>query len=186
MHSRDCGITGSYVQRFVTIVALTAAVACAARPELLNSERIERRYGSYGVVVLQADAESRTSSLYSNEASGRICRTLAIVEFMLPVDDRLAKAHRKVVAGGSIGATFRDAGWRIEKSTLLLGEMRADDAFEGTAGLMQIGAGASLATHRYRFDVIKGPVRIPYAVITEIHHPDYLRLEQLRAMYGTR
>ena len=48
------------------------------RRELLNSERIAQRFGSYGIEVLESDGRVRVSNLYSNEQGGRICRTFAV------------------------------------------------------------------------------------------------------------
>ena len=49
---------------------------------------------------------------------------------------------------------------------------------------MRIAAGTSLATHGYVLSVSKGDERIDYARIAEIHHPDYLDLAMLEAIYG--
>ena len=44
-------------------------------------------------------------------------------------------------------------------------------------------SGGWFATARYRLDLDDGPTAIPYAWITEIYHPDYLTLADLRALY---
>ncbi len=167
--------------QIVAIIAL--ATACIPEPELLNSDRIELRYGSYGVRLLHSDEQQRVSSLYSGEAEGEICRTFAIVDFILPPDSRVIAEHRSILAGGSIGQVFRQAGWQTEKYTLTIGETQAG-AYRGPiAELMQLDPVVALAIHRYRFEVVRGALRIPYAVITEIHHPDYLTVQQLHDIY---
>ena len=51
--------------------AQSAAVAEQPR-ELLNSERIEQQFGSYGIDVLESDAEMRVSNLYSLSGQQKI------------------------------------------------------------------------------------------------------------------
>jgi hypothetical protein len=159
------------------------AAACSSEPELLNSERIELRYGNYAVRVLYSDERQRVSSLYSAGIEGEVCRTFAVVDFMLPLDSRLAAEHRAILAGGSIGQVFRQAGWQTEKYTLSIRETPAGDYNVQIPGLMQLDPAEPLAMHRYRFEVTRGKLRIPYAVITEIHHPDYLTVQQLHQIY---
>jgi hypothetical protein len=160
--------------------------ACSGGPDLLNSERIERRFGSYGVEVVEAGERRRVSSLYSIDDSGQTCRTFAIVDFNMPVDHRIASEHAAIIGGGSIGEVFRDSGWTIVKTTLDLDEVPAGDGAFDIAARMNIDSGAVVARQRYRFDVVKGGERIPYATISETHHPDYLRLPLLRAIYARR
>jgi hypothetical protein len=48
---------------------------------------------------------------------------------------------------------------------------------------MRIENEQALATHSYRFIVIRNEQLIGYATITEVHHPDYLDPAQLHAIY---
>ena len=159
------------------------AAACSSETELLNSERIELRYGNYGVRVLYSDERQRVSSLYSTGVDGEVCRTFAIVNFVLPPDARLAAEHSSILAGASVGQVFRQAGWRTAKYTLSIRETRAEDYSVQIPELMLLDPAETLAMHRYRFEVTHGELRIPYAVITEIHHPDYLTVQQLHQIY---
>lgn len=159
------------------------AVACSSETELLNSERIELRYGNYGVRVLHSDQRQRITSLYSAGIEGEVCRTFAIVDFVLPLDSRLAVEHSSILAGASIGQVFRQAGWQTEKYTLSIRETRAGDHNAQIPELMHLDPTETLAVHRYRFDVTQGELRIPYAIITEIHHPDYLTVQQVHQIY---
>jgi hypothetical protein len=108
---------------------------------------------------------------------------VAIVDFAFPVDDRISAEHRAIIAGASIGQTFRDSGWRIEKETLVISETGPEEYAWGIAGLMRIDSKQPLAIHRYRFVVAKGRLKIYYASITEIHHPEYMNVRQLRAIF---
>ena len=149
--------------------------------ELLNSERIQQAFGSYGVEVLAADARVRVSNLYSNEPNGPVCRTFAVVSYPRTVDPRLAREHERIVAGASIGATFVADGWTVRKTHRYLGELPATAR---VAKLMDIAAGTLLAVDIYGFDVDDGDADIEYALIAELHHPDYLGVADLRALNG--
>lgn len=150
----------------------------------LNSERIERYFGSYSVQVLEESAELRVSSLNSRELSGPVCRTLAVVRYAgQPRPPSLQMAHREILRGGSIGATLTAAGWRVEKTTRYLGELSltADDL--RLRELMQINAEDSLALHIYDLHGVRDRQRVAYATIVEIHHPDYLSASDLARIY---
>jgi len=174
-------------------VALLAGVEAAAQPaeraaapsserrELLNSERIAQRFGSYGITVLESDGRVRVANLYSEEQGGRICRTFAVVKYPDSVDAAIAAEHDEIVHGGSMGAVFAAHGWKVGKTNLRFFEI---DATARVAELMHVAAGARLAAHAYVLDVSKADRSIEYALLVEIHHPDYLRLADLSAIYG--
>jgi hypothetical protein len=169
---------------WLVLLVLSLAAACHSDREPLNSERIEHQFGSYGVEVLHADAATRISSLYSSDGpANRTTRTYAVVEFALPVDQRILAEHERVIAGASLGQVFVNAGWHIEKQTLSITDTSPAAYSDNVVELMRIEARQALATHRYRFFVSKDRLRIPYATITEVHHPDYLEADQLRSMY---
>src|SRR5262245_42966767 len=46
-------------------VRAQSSAAVPAAPELLNSERIEQKFGSYGIAVLRSDERLRVANLYS-------------------------------------------------------------------------------------------------------------------------
>lgn len=168
---------------YIATFALVWAAAAAGQParELLNSERIEAAFGSYGVEVLEQDGSVRVSNLYSSSAAGRTCRTFAIVRYAPSIDPAVRDAHAAIVAGGSIGAVFAAAGWEVRKTHLRYGERPASARL---ARLMQIDAGTKLAEHVYVLDVAKDGLTVEYAALVEIHHPDYLGLAQLASIYG--
>jgi hypothetical protein len=157
------------------------ASAPAERRELLNSERIAQRFGSYGLAVLESDGRVRVSNLYSEQHGERICRTFAVVRYPDAIDPAFAAEHDEIARGGSIGAVFAAHGWKVGKSNLRFLEL---DASPHVAALMRVAPGTRLAAHAYVLDVTKDGRTIEYASLVEIHHPDYLKLGDLGALYG--
>jgi hypothetical protein len=149
--------------------------------ELLNSERIERAFGSYGIEVLESDGGIRVSNLYSEVGGARIGRTFAVVLYPASVDSGFAREHAAIVAGGSIGATFTQSGWTVVKVHRYFGEI---DATPRLAQLMGGIEAPRLAVHVYAFEIVRGGERFEYAMIAEVHHPDYLRAANVREIYG--
>lgn len=180
---------GAY--RCTAFVALAAAALlagpAAAQPEsgreLLNSERIEQAFGSYGIEVLAHGDEVRVSNLYSRTEDARITRTFAVVLYPAPEDVEAAYAaeHAEIVAGGSIGAVFKDNGWNVRKRHRFFGRLDSTPRLERMMGDI---ASQPLATHVYGLRVADAGDEYAYATIVEIHHPDYLTLEDLRRIYG--
>src|SRR5690606_668473 len=149
--------------------------------ELLNSERIEQRFGSYGIDVLQSDGRYRVSNLHSLHDGEKICRTFAVVAYPQQIDPRFAAEHEEIVGGGSIGAVFARNGWTVTKRHLHFGELPATPK---VAALMDVGEGEPLAAHVYVLTVVKEGLSLRYATIAEIHHPDYLSVADLPRIYG--
>jgi hypothetical protein len=190
--SRQPGVLGPRsVARWTpaAVLVLTVSLAVLAiaqhdepdRPALLNSERIEQRFGSYGIDVLSSDGIVRVSDLYSLEDGRKICRTFAVVLYPAVPDPRYADAHAEILRGGSIGAVFEQLGWTVTKRNLHFGTLAPTAK---TAELMHDHTARPLAIHVYGLDVTKDGATLPYATIAEVHHPDYLTLHQVRAIYG--
>ena len=158
-----------------------ATSARSSPRQLLNSERIAARFGNYGIEVLASDPRERVSNLYSEANGERTCRTFAVVRYPAAVDPALASEHDEILRGGSIGAVFAAHGWQVVKTNLRYFEL---DAPERVASLMRVTTGTRLAAHAYELDVAKGGRRFEYALLVEIHHPDYLKREDLSAIYG--
>lgn len=170
----------------VPLVVLAAALsACAIEPELLNSERIAQRFGSYGLELLAAEPGLRRSNLYSTEDAGPICRTYAIVQFADPSNVAIGDEHAEVLAGNSIGEIFKSNGWHIIKETLYIGSIRADSPGSDIGRLMHLEVSQALAVHIYRLRLRKNDTTVNYATIIESHHPAYLTRADLEAMYPT-
>lgn len=166
------------------VVFAAALSACAVEPEALNSERIETRFGSYGVDVLEYAAGVRRSSLYSVTGEQRVCRTYAVVRFQDAGVPDVTTAHADVLAGQSIGATFKASGWQIRKSALFVGALEMTRLDHPIAKLMHLNRHAELAMHAYRLVLDQNGQSIDYATIVEVHHPDYLSPAELGRLYG--
>jgi hypothetical protein len=158
--------------------------ACGSQGPQLNSERIEQTFGSYGVDVLQSRANRRVSSLYSGTGDDKVTRTFAVIDFSGRVRPAYANEHSRVEAGESLGAVFKSAGWEIEKVSFFVGEMEIPGKYDLLAELMQIDLPKFLAAHAYQFVIRKDGRSYNYAVIVELHHPDYLTADDLEAVYG--
>lgn len=164
-------------------LSLLALVACTAATPL-NSERIAATFGSYEVRVLDATAERRISSLESVEDGRPVTRTLAIVTFEPGAASAITDLHARIVDGASIGATFRDAGWDIDKPLLGIDEVRIPQSSLAMATLMNVSLPITAGLHAYQFNIRKDDVSVHYATIVEVHHPDYLSVADLERIYG--
>ena len=170
----------------VPLVVLAAALSASAmESELLNSERIERRFGNYSIEVIAEQAGVRRSNLYSVEENGPVCRTYAVVQFEDQSSVDVSAEHSRVMAGGSIGAVFKENGWEIVKDTLYVGEISSVAAESNVGRLMVLEDQHDLALHIYRLSLRKEDVTINYATIVEAHHPDYLTQADLTRLYPT-
>jgi hypothetical protein len=165
--------------------SVLAAVLSAAATEsvVLNSDRIEKRFGSYGIDVLASEAGLRRSSLFSLDGDTATCRTYAVVEFVEQPDDRYDDAHAKILAGDSIGATFKESGWDIRKSTLYIGTIRLPDRGTEIGQLMRLTGAHDLAVHVYQLLLVREEITLEYATIMEVHHPEYLTVTELRDIF---
>jgi hypothetical protein len=154
----------------------------AALAQILNSERIEQTFGSYGIDVLYSDQRLRVSNLYSEHDGEKITRTLAVVEYPETVDEAFATEHREILAGGSIGSTFAAAGWQVLKRNLSILTVSAvvPDEF---AELMGVDRDTWFASHFYQLEIERHGRRFAYAAIVEMHHPDYLTGADLMTIY---
>mgnify|MGYP001827023501 CR=1 FL=1 len=158
--------------------------ACAAGGPPLNSDLIEDRFGSYGVEVLHEDERRRVSSLYSLTDGTRVTRTHAVVEYLGRPASAIAEVHADIVAGGSIGLTFRRAGWSIRKQNVFVGELELTPAYAELGERMQLPLPANVAVHQYLFIVSRDERTYSYARITEVHHPAFLTVAEIERLYG--
>lgn len=169
-------------------------LASSLSHRLLNSERIANRYGNYGIEVVFQSSDHRISNLYSTDDGTRITRTLAVVIFLQPVSPSIAALHKSVLSGQSLGATFKNNGWHVSKVNLDIETLVVGNDGGKIQGLMGLADEHELALHTYlvrlsRGDPLEGEVRqasesIDYAVIAELHHPDYLDVEAVKAIHG--
>ncbi len=167
-----------------SFVALLVLAACTSGGPTLNSDRIERAFGNYGIEILRADDSRRVTSLYSADETGSTTRTYAVVEYRDEPNALLANEHALILDGGSIGATFRAAGWEIDKQHIFIGEIEVPNTYREIATLMRLALPETLATQVYLFNVRNEERTLQYATITEIHHPDYLDAGDLQRIFG--
>lgn len=166
-----------------TPVLAVALQACTTEPELLNSERIEQTFGSYGIQVLQNDQQLRRSELYSLENGDKVCRTYAVVQFLAATNVRARAEHASILDGASIGETFKSAGWRIFKQTLYIGSISPSTPDADIVEMMRLDGTRELAMHVYQLLIEKEDTALEYATIIEVHHPNYLAESELRDLF---
>ena len=164
-------------------VLAAALSASATETVLLNSERIEQIFGSYGIDVLASEAGLRRSSLHSSQGNERICRTYAIVSFKEDMDSSYVPEHSKVLAGNSLGEVFKANGWSMHKQTLHIGSFEIDRSASEINQLMRLAEAETLALHVYQLLLAKDEQIFEYAMIVETHHPDYLTQSDLLDIY---
>jgi hypothetical protein len=185
---------------YVFILALSAAlmsnvICCAQRNDhqkaavipcdsilsvnLLNSERIDKKFGGYGIDVLYNSTRLRVSNLYDGK---KITRTLAVVNYPETIDSSFLKEHQTIVNGGSIGSVFKAQGWKIEKKNIFLGELSPSADYNRLYELMGNIPPSKLSVWMYVFYIRKDGREYPYATISEIYHPDYLSLADLKCI----
>ena len=151
---------------------------------LLNSQRIEKIFGNYNIEVLKNGEQLRVSDLHSITEGVRTTRTLAIVTYDESIDQELTNEHRHIVRGRSIGEVFLENTWTVEKENRYFGEISAAIDFAPTYKRMGNIGETKLAVHIYELFVRKGDLRVHYADIAEVHHPEYLDLDDLHAIYA--
>ena len=109
------------------------SLALAEETPTLNSDAIKATFGSYGVEIIYQAAGTRVANLYSGQAGNKIVRTLAVTEFVEPIDNTLLQSHQEIMSGASIGATLRAAGYTINKKLLIKTEVPANETFVALA-----------------------------------------------------
>lgn len=172
--------------RLTTLPPAVIAVmlsACETEPVLLNSERIQKQFGSYGIDVRPSEAGLRRSSLYSMHAGQPVCRTYAVVRFSEQPGGNYSEEHAKVLAGNSIGATFKSHGWDIHKQSIYIGSLLLPPANTQISELMRIEGQNELAIHVYELLLVQDAQVFEYATIVETHHPEYLSERDLLELY---
>lgn len=180
------------IAAIITSVPISAAVP--VQEELvkylqpkLNSDRIEYFFGSYGVDTLTIDSpkfpNGRFTNLYSIHNGQKITRTLAIVEFQLPVLPHLQKTHAEIQAGKSIGIALREAEFSISKQPVFFGEIAFTPQLAKWMQQDKIDSPAC-SIHCYQLRVSNESKQdVPYCTITEIHSSHYLDTQWLKALY---
>jgi hypothetical protein len=169
---------------FANMLLFLCLGGCTEESPQLNSELIAGRFGSYGIEVIETKDDFRLSNLYSEEPQGRVCRTLALVRFNAKKNPHYAREHAQVTEGGSIGAVFKRHGWTIRKKHGFLGKIVFDADSGRIATLMRIELPARLSVDVYVLEISRNGQSFDYAMIAEVHHPDYLTARELLSLYG--
>lgn len=160
----------------------TAVAENQVRP-LTNSDRIQITFGSYNIDIIENDTNIRVSKLYSTHDGSKINRTFAVVSYPEVIEAAFEKEHEAIVNGQSIGVVFEHNGWTINKHLQYLGEIDIPAKHSDSDSLF--GAGTERpAIHIYSLDVSKNNSSFTYALIAEVHHPEFLQLKDLKAIYG--
>jgi hypothetical protein len=164
-----------------------AGAACPAYEQLrpmLNSERIESCFGSYGVDLLEQEGNLRISSLYSLDTDQHITRTLAISEFASDLPASLDSAYQAIRGGASMGATLQASGWRVDKRQRYLGEVPSSDVMNCMSGQAESSIGEMLAVQVYDLYVVNATQTVRFALLAELHDPRFLTLTDLQRIDG--
>ena len=157
----------------LSILLISGTYAVDLAGAALNSDLIRTRFGSYGVDVLEQDRRQRLASLYSDHEQGRVTRTLALTEFLLPVPEPLATVDREIRAGASLGATLRAAGWQVTKSAAVECLGKAGAYFAELAG-PNVTPESPILMRAYRLAATRGDTSVDYATIAEAYHPEHV------------
>ena len=151
---------------------------------LRNSDRIQIKFGNYDIDIIENDLNIRVSSLYSVENNIKTNRTFAVVAYPEVIDAAFEAEHEAIINGQSIGIVFEQNGWAIEKHHQYFGEIEVPGHHASTHPLFGGNGTNSAAIHIYSLLVEKDNFSFEYALIAEVHHPDFLQLEDLKAVYG--
>ncbi len=174
--------TSLYV--FFLSILLSCNNNIESKNTLLNSERIEQKFGSYGIDIVQSDNQSRVSFLYSldpNNKNKKNYHTLATVKFR--ETRKVSTIHERILNGGSIGKSFKKEGWDIDKTNHQMMIILNPEKLLFKSWLSQVND-KNLALHFYELNVKTKKYYYLYAEILEIHHPKYLGFNDLMSVYG--
>ena len=161
-----------------------ASVAEKQDLQLANSERIRTKFGSYGIDIIENSPDIRVSSLYSLHDGSRVSRTFAVVAYPEVIEPAFQKEHEAIINGESIGILFKDNGWTIGKHHQYFGEIETPPGYFIASPDAGDDATTRSAIHVYFLMVKKGDSEFQYASIAEVHHPEFLNLQDLALIYG--
>lgn len=152
--------------------------------ELGNSDRIRLKFGSYGIEVIESGDRIRVSNLYSMDNGVKTVRTFAVVALPPAINPAFREEHEKIINGQSIGIVFKENGWAIDKRHQYFGKL--DTPLETASIKSVFGDEATIqpAVHVYSLFIRKRELEFRYASIAEVHHCDYLTLDDLKVIYG--
>ncbi len=167
------------------LLLIEASIISADEP-ILNSERIEKKFGSYGIDVVKNSNEMRISFLFSYDkqnSNKKLYHTLAIVSYHNKSD--LRHLQTQIDKGASIGSTLKEGGWSVRKEHIQIDQISTSinpilDKW------LDFKKNQKLAIHSYKLIIVKKNLVLDYADIIEIHHPRYIPLTELKLMYSIK
>ena len=118
------------------------------KPGLLNSKRIELKFGSYGVQAIpQENNQVRLSNLFSISQGRKYTRTIALTLFTDVLDPSLEISHQEILNGGSIGIVLNKNGFLIKKDIFYIDELNDASLFSKfmDVDMMKKGKASTLA-----------------------------------------
>lgn len=151
---------------------------------LANSDRIRLKFGNYGIEIVENDPRIRVSKLFSSSAGVKTNRTFAVVMYPALIEPAFRSEHEAIINGQSIGIVFKESGWQIEKRHQYIGELEPLSDISGVHSVFGDIGEIQPVIHVYSLIVKKDNAQFHYASIAEVHHPDYLELEELKAICG--
>jgi len=149
-----------------------------------NSDRIRLKFGNYGIEVIENDPRIRVSNLFSSSGGVKTNRTFAVVMYPSVIEAAFRTEHEAIINGQSIGIVFKENGWQIDKRHQYVGEL---EPFADTSSVHTVFGDIGEiqpVIHVYSLIVEKDSARFHYASIAEVHHPDYIGLEELKTICG--
>lgn len=152
--------------------------------ELANSDRIKLKFGNYGIEVVESDLRIRVSKLFSTVAGVNTNRTFAVVMYPAVIEPAFRKEHEAIVGGQSIGIVFKENGWLTDKRHQYIGELESVSDFPAFHSVFGDIGEIQPVIHVYSLFIKKNNAEFHYASIAEVHHPEYLGLDELNAIYG--
>jgi len=153
--------------------------------DLGNSDRIRLKFGNYGIEIVENGLRIRVSNLFSTTDGLQTNRTFAVVMYPAVIEPAFQKEHEAIINGQSIGIVFKDNGWIIDKRHQYIGELEALTDFSDVHSLFGDIGEVQPVIHVYSLIVKKDNAEFHYASIAEVHHPEYLDLEELTAICGS-
>jgi hypothetical protein len=158
--------------------------AASQTSELANSDRIRLKFGNYGIEIIENDLRIRVSNLFSTDAGVKTNRTFAVVMYPAVIEPAFRKEHEAIINGQSIGIVFKENGWLIDKRHQYIGELETLSDLSAVQAVFGDIGEIRPVIHVYSLLIKKNSDQFHYASIAEVHHPDYLGLEELKAIYG--
>ena len=151
--------------------------------DLGNSDRIRLKFGNYDIEIIENELRIRVSNLYSTSDGVKTNRTFAVVMYPAVIDPAFRKEHEAIIDGQSIGIVFKEHGWQIDKRHQYIGELDTlAGVYDADSVFGDIGK-AQPVIHVYSLIVRKDKDEFHYASIAEVHHPEYLELEELKSIF---